>query len=228
MERRHANSTGHLYESNLAMVNSFIFRFRCCATFAAFGVARKRAIRILCATLAIVAVGIDWQGAISVAAELSRPAEYEIKAAFLYNFIKFTEWPAPALGKQEEPFVIGVLGKDPFGAALDKIIEGETIHNKKIVARRFPRMDEAAVNSHVLFISSSEESSLSTILRLLDRQGVLTVSEIESFAQRGGVIQLKKENNKIVFEINVEVARRGGLTMNAQLLKLAKVVRGLS
>ena len=226
MERRHANTTGHLHESNLAMVNRFILR--CCATFAAFEVTRKWAIRILCATLAIVVAGIDWQGAISVAAELSRPAEYEIKAAFLYNFIKFTEWPAQALGKQEEPFVIGVLGRDPFGAALDKLIEGETIHSKSIVARRFPRMDEAAANSHVLFISSSEESQLPTILRLVDRQGVLTVSEIESFAQRGGVINLKKENNKIVFEINIEAAKRAGLTMNAQLLKLAKIVKGIS
>ena len=200
----------------------------CCAIVASFVAGWKRGIRVFCATLTIIAAGIYWPDAISVSAELSRPAEYEIKAAFLYNFIKFTEWPAQALGKQEEPFVIGVLGRDPFGAALDKLIEGETIHSKSIVARRFPRMDEAAANSHVLFISSSEESQLPTILRLVDRQGVLTVSEIESFAQRGGVINLKKENNKIVFEINIEAAKRAGLTMNAQLLKLAKIVKGIS
>jgi YfiR/HmsC-like len=200
----------------------------CCAALAAFGIGSKRAIRILCTILAIIAAGIYWPDAISVSAELSRPAEYELKAAFLYNFIKFTEWPAQALGKQEEPFVIGVLGKDPFGAALDKLIEGETVQNKTIVARRFPRMDEAAANSHVLFISSSEESHLPAILRLVDRQGILSVSEIENFAQRGGMINLKKENNKIVFEINIEAAKRAGLTMNAQLLKLAKIVKGIS
>jgi len=162
----------------------------------------------------------------SLAAGASPINEYELKAAFLYNFVKFTEWPAEESGKSDEPFVIGVLGKDPFGAALDKIIEGETIHTKKVVARRFPRMDEAAANSRVLFISPSEENNLPAILTLLDGQAVLTVSEIENFAQRGGVINLKKENNKIVFEINLAAAKRAGLNMNAQLLKLAKVVRG--
>jgi hypothetical protein len=164
---------------------------------------------------------------ISTSAEPSRLAEYEIKAAFLFNFIKFTEWPAQELGKSGDPFVIGVLGKDPFGAALDKIVAGETFNNRPIVVRRFPRMDEAAANSHVLFISSSEESHLPAILKLLDQQGVLTVSEIENFAQRGGVIHLKKENNRIVFEINLAAAKRAGLTMNAHLLKLAKIVKGL-
>ena len=160
----------------------------------------------------------------------SAPAlnEYELKAAFLYNFVKFTEWPAEESGKGDAPFIIGVLGKDPFGAALDKLIEGETIHDKKIVARRFPRMDAAAANSHVLFISASEEQNLTAILKHLDGQAVLTVSEITNFAQRGGIIDLKKENNRIVFEINLLTARRAGLAMNAQLLKLAKVVRDRS
>jgi hypothetical protein len=154
--------------------------------------------------------------------------EYELKAAFLYNFVKFTEWPAAELGKSDEPFVIGVLGRDPFGGVLDKIIEGETIYNKRVVARRFPRMEEAAANSHVLFIGTSEEPNLATILKLLDGQAVLTVSEIANFAQRGGVIDLKTENNRIVFEINLSAAKRARLTMNAQLLKLAKVIRGRS
>jgi hypothetical protein len=161
----------------------------------------------------------------SMAASVPALNEYELKAAFLYNFVKFTEWPAEESGKSDEPFVIGVLGKDPFGSALDKLIEGETVHNKKIVARRFPRMDDAAANSHVLFISASEEQNLAAILKLLDGQAVLTVSEIANFAQRGGIIDFKKENNRIVFEINLFTAKRAGLTMNAQLLKLAKVIR---
>jgi hypothetical protein len=161
----------------------------------------------------------------SMAASAPSLNEYELKAAFLYNFVKFTEWPAEASGKSDEPFVIGVLGKDPFGPALDKLIEGETVHNKKIVARRFPRMDDAAANSQVLFISASEEQNLAAILKLLDGQAVLTVSEIANFAQRGGIIDLKKENNRIIFEVNLLTAKRAGLAMNAQLLKLAKIVR---
>jgi hypothetical protein len=177
-----------------------------------------------CATLTIVAMVLLPLFS-SGSAELSRPAEYELKAAFLYNFIKFTEWPPEELGKGDSPFIIGVLGKDPFGAALDKVIQGEIIHHKPVVARRFARMDEAAATSHVLFISSSEENNLAGLLKVLGGQSVLTVGEMENFAQRGGIICLKKENNRIVFEINLEAAKRAKLSMNAQLLKLAKVVK---
>lgn len=165
---------------------------------------------------------------IAASAELPRASEYELKAAFLFNFIKFTDWPADELAKSDDRFIIGVVGKDPFGAALDKIIEGETVHNRAIVARRFSRMDEAVTNSHVLFISSSEDTNLPAILKILDQRSVLTVSDMDNFAQRGGIISLKKENNKIVFDINLETAKRVGITMNAQLLKLAKIVRGKS
>ena len=188
---------------------------------------RARVVRSVAPLLGIAAAFLFISVSISPSAEPPRPAEYELKAAFLFNFIKFTEWPAEELGKGGDPFIIGVVGTDPFGAALDKIVEGETFHNRPIVARRFPRMEEAAANSHVLFISSSEESHLPAILKLLGRQGVLTVSEIENFAQRGGIISLKKENNRIVFEINLAAAKRARLTMNAQLLKLAKIVKGL-
>jgi hypothetical protein len=187
-----------------------------------------RWLRDLSAFSVPVVVLVLFMASIAASAEPGRPSEYELKAAFLFNFIKFTEWPADESAKSDDPFIIGVVGKDPFGAALDKIIEGETFHNRTIVARRFPRMDEAATNSDVLFISSSEETNLPAILKILDQHTVLTVSEIDNFAQRGGVISLKKENNRIVFEINLEAAKRARLTMNAQLLKLAKIVRGKS
>ena len=185
--------------------------------------ARRGATAILLTIM--IALAVLWPISISVSAELSRSTEYELKAAFLYNFIKFTGWPPDEMANKSEPFVIGVLGKDPFGVALDKTIEGESFQQKRIVIRRFSRMDESVGNSQVLFISASEESNLPAILKLLDGQAALTVSEIENFAPRGGMIQLKKESNKIVFEINVEAAKRAGLAMHAQLLKLAKIVK---
>jgi hypothetical protein len=194
------------------------------AAFAWFFAGSTRAARDFWATLALAAI-VLLPASMSSSAELSRAAEYELKAAFLYNFIKFTEWPAEEMANKSEPFVIAVLGKDPFGAALDKTIEGEAFHQKPIIVRRFSRMDESVVNSQALFISASEESHLQSILRLLDGQPVLTVSEIENFAQRGGTIQLKKESNKIVFEINIDATKRAGLAMNAQLLKLARIIR---
>jgi hypothetical protein len=158
----------------------------------------------------------------------SAAGEYELKAAFVFNFIKFTEWPADESNKSDEPFVIGVLGKDPFGGALDRVIDGETIHNRKIVVRRFARMDDLAANSQILFISASEEHNLGAVVKLLDGQAVLTISEIANFTERGGVIELKKDGNRIVFEVNLSAAKRAGLSLNAQLLKLAKAVRGRS
>jgi hypothetical protein len=175
--------------------------------------------------LAIVVVLIISLNPTANSAESRRAGEYELKAAFLYNFIKFTEWPPEEIAKSDQPFVIGVLGKDPFGAALDKVVEGETIFRKPIVTKRFSRLEDAA-GVHVLFISSSEGNNLPAILRALDSYSILTVSEIDNFAQRGGVINLKKENERIVFEINIDAAKHAGLSMNAQLLKLAKVVKG--
>jgi hypothetical protein len=158
------------------------------------------------------------------AAEPPNMTEYQLKAAFLYNFIKFTEWPEHQLGSGSEPFVIGVLGKDPFGPVLDQVVQGETFRNKAVVVRRFSKIGQAALESHVLFISASEESQLRPILNLLEGKSVLTVSEINDFAERGGIIQLKTENNKVAFDINLEAARRAELVMNAQLLKLARIV----
>ena len=86
-------------------------------------------------------------------------------------------------------------------------------------------MEEFAGNSQAIFISVSEENNLPAILKLLDGQAILTVSEIENFAQRGGMIKLKRESNKLVFEINVDAAKRSGLAMSAQLLRLAKIVK---
>ena len=161
----------------------------------------------------------------SLSAELARPREADLKAAFLFNFIRFTEWPAEEMAKKTSPFVIGILGKDPFGTALDKTVEGETFQQKAIVIRRFARMDESVRDIQVLFIGSSEEGHLSAILKLIEDQPILTVSEIDSFAERGGIIKLKKENNRITFDVNVGAAKAAGLAMNAQLLRLAKIVK---
>jgi hypothetical protein len=173
----------------------------------------------------IIGVLVAFSVSASLAAEVAAPSEYELKAVFVYNFIKFTEWPAAKLGKSGDPFIIGILGKDPFAGALDKVVEGEMIYSKPVVVRRFARADEAAA-SHVLFISASEEQTVPVVLKLLDTPdaGVLTIGETENFTRRGGVIGLKKENKKVVFAINLIAANRAGLNINAQLLKIAKDV----
>jgi hypothetical protein len=157
-------------------------------------------------------------------AQSPRVAEYEIKAAFLYKLIRFTEWPAAEPKMTGETFVIGVLGADPFGSILDQMLEEELIDQKKVVAKRFTRVEDAT-DSHIVFIGSSTPPDLPRILKTLESHSVLSVSDIDNFARRGGIIALKNESNRIIFEINIDAAKRAKLTLSSQLLGLARIVR---
>ena len=155
-------------------------------------------------------------------AQRSSASEYEVKAAYLYDFGKFVAWPGKA-GTGDE-FPICVLGQDPFGAAFDATIAGETIDGKKVVVNRIAKVQEA-VSCRILFISVSEERQLREILSTLDKTSVLTVSDISQFTRRGGMIQFVIDANKVRFEVNVTTAQRAGLTLSSQLLKVAINVR---
>ncbi len=155
-------------------------------------------------------------------AQRSSPNEYEVKAAYLYDFGKFVAWPSKAATVDEFP--ICVLGEDPFGAALDATIAGETINGKKVVVNRIAKAQEA-VSCRILFISASEERQLKDILATLDKTSVLTVSDIPQFTRRGGMIQFVIDANRVRFEVNVTTAQRAGLTLSSQLLKVAINVR---
>ena len=150
--------------------------------------------------------------------------EYQVKAAFLYNFAKFVEWPPEAF-PDGRPFVIGILGQDSFGSALDEAVSGKTIRERKISVRRFSRLDEAA-DAHILFISDSEGEALPRILKRLGSAPVLTVSDLPRFAEQGGMVQLIMEQSRVRFAINVASVERAGLKPSSQLLKLARIVNG--
>jgi hypothetical protein len=155
-------------------------------------------------------------------AQRSSPSEYEVKAAYLYDFGKFVTWPAKA-GTGDE-FPICVLGEDPFGATFDATIAGGTINGKKVVITRIAKPQEA-VSCRILFISASEERQLKEILATLDKTSVLTVSDISQFTRRGGMIQFVIDASRVRFEVNVTTAERAGLTLSSQLLKVAINVR---
>jgi uncharacterized protein DUF4154 len=150
------------------------------------------------------------------------PSEYEVKAAFLYNFARFIEWPLDAPG-EERTFVVTVLGRDPFGRALDDTLRGKKIDDKPVVVRRVLRSDEVG-RSHIVFISDSESDRLPAILKSLEAAPVLTVGEMNQFAERGGVIRFKVDQERIRLEINVAAAQRSRLRISSQLLKLARIV----
>jgi YfiR/HmsC-like len=156
-------------------------------------------------------------------AQRSRPTDYQVKAAYLYNFGRFVEWPAKAAAKNG-PFTVCVLGQDPFGPTLDTILAGETIAGKNVVAKRISSPQESS-DCQILFLSAAEAGQLNKIMQDLDSEAVLTVSDIPQFSQRGGMIQFVLEGDRVRFEVNLNATRRAGLTLSSELLKVASVVR---
>jgi hypothetical protein len=150
-------------------------------------------------------------------------SEYQVKAAFLYHFAKFVEWPSDP-GGNPGPISICVLGNDPFGGTLDEAIKGKTVNGRELVARRYKQVKETTT-CQIVFISSSDKKVLRPILESLIRPGALTVGETEGFAQLGGIINLTLEDNRVHFEINVDAAERARLKISSKLLNLAKIVR---
>ena len=157
-------------------------------------------------------------------AQNSKPTDFQVKAAYLYNFGRFIEWPANVTPAKTGYFNICVVGEDPFGAALDATLSGELIGNQKVVARRITSPHEAS-ECRILFISSSETKRLNKIIESLDKTPVLTVSDAPQFSQRGGMIQFVLEGSRIRFEVNLAATQRAGLTPSSELLKVATAIR---
>lgn len=156
-------------------------------------------------------------------AQKSKAPEYDVKATYLYNFARFVEWPEGSPAAKDGSLSICVLGQDPFGAALDTIVSGESIAGKTVVTRRLANARDA-VNCHILYISLSEDARLPEILTAIAKSGVLTVSDMPQFSKRGGMIQFVSESNKIRFAVNLASARNSGLTLSSELLKVAVTV----
>lgn len=172
-----------------------------------------------CAACALLAILLN------LPVDAASPTEYQVKAAYLFNFGRFVEWPVQASAGRGATFPICVLGADPFGNALDETIAGQSIDSKAVVARRINNAGEAA-GCRVLFISAVDGDHLKTILDSLDAFSVLTVSDMPDFMARGGMIQFVKRRRTVRFAINLSAARRAGLNLSSQLLKVALRVQG--
>ena len=148
--------------------------------------------------------------------------EYQIKAVFLFNFTQFVEWPAATFTDPGEPLVIGIVGEDPFGPFLEEAIRNEKSGEHPLQLRRFPTPEQA--DCHVLFISRSETGRLEPLLNKLTGKPVLTVSDADNAARRGVMIRFINENNRIRLRINLDAAKRAGLTISSKLLRSAEIV----
>ena len=160
----------------------------------------------------------------SVAADKPGAAsEYQVKAAFLFNFVKFTEWPSAAFTNSTATLVIGVLGQDPFGGALDELVKGESVNGRPLVVKHLQSGD-APSDCHVLFVSRSEKDRLSSVWAELKQRPVLTVSDLDQFCQQGGMINLVlSASGTVKPEINPEAARSAGVQISSKLLNLPLV-----
>jgi hypothetical protein len=151
-------------------------------------------------------------------------SEYQIKAVFLFNFAKFTEWSSGPPTSRDAGFVLCVAGKDPFGPALASI-EGKAVHGRELRVRRGVSSEDLR-GCQVLFVAESEERRVAAIVKAAQNERVLTVSDIDGFADAGGVIALVTVDNRIQFDVNLAAAGRADLRFSSQLLKLARSVSG--
>lgn len=148
--------------------------------------------------------------------------EYAVKAAYLYNFAKYAEWPPEAFPKADAPLWICIAGDNPFGDALASL-SGKSVESH-LVETRMLSASASLEQCHILFVSRSEQGRFKALLSKSGRLPILTVSDISDFARSGGMIGLVEAEQRIRFDINLAVARQAGLKLSSQLLKLATIV----
>jgi hypothetical protein len=182
-----------------------------------------RATRCLTGTLVAASLVAVVLAAVPVAKGLVSAEEREIQAAYLYRFLFFVEWPEEAFANEEAPLVVGVLGRDPFGAALIPMTQRE-VQGRKIEVRRLGSAAEAR-RCHLLFVSTSEDQRLPGILESLSGLPVLTVGESSNFDRAGGMIRFTMRRDRVRFRVNAGPVARAGLRLSSQLLKVAEKVR---
>ena len=188
--------------------------------------------------LSIAVVSIADKVAWKIEADSIANREYRVKAALLYNFVRFVDWPGEKAANIDEPIIIGIIGNDPFGGVFESV-KDTYVKGRKVTIERFKSLDElkkdasqaesllrSQVNAirkcHLLFICSSEKEHLSEIIESLKGVPVLTISELADFAESGGIIELLMEKGKVRFEINLSVAEKADLKVGSQLLRLAR------
>jgi hypothetical protein len=173
---------------------------------------RRVCIRTVIVALAFVA---------SVAVAGEEVGEYHVKAAYLFNFTRFIDWPPAAFATPDASFAVCVLGPDPFGTALADVFAGETVGGREVVVRRIGEPAEAR-GCHIVF--TADLALAGAIAAALEKRPVLTVGDGEAFARGGGMIAFRPEGPTIRFDVNAAVLEAAGLTASSQLLGLARIV----
>lgn len=160
---------------------------------------------------------------VAVAQQQSEPkGEYALKAVFLYNFCRFIDWPKSAFASPNEPIIIGVIGEDPFGSLLKEAVQGERSRGRAIQIEHYSKPD-AIGHCHLLFVSHSEVGRTEKVLSSVSGKSVVTVGETDAFLDRGGMIALTADKNRVRLHINPSLLRAASLDVSSKLLRVAEV-----
>jgi hypothetical protein len=174
------------------------------------------ALRPVAAAIAVLALALTWSGG---GRAQSGSMEYAVKAAYLFKFAPFVDWPTGAFASATSPFVVCVAGTDPFGSALDKAVNGQRVGDHPVTVRRLARVDSAR-GCHILFVGATRGQTPAEALRTVRGAPVLTVADQGAGAQ-GAIIRFVVRDNRVRFEIDTEAAASNGVNISSKLLSLA-------
>lgn len=154
--------------------------------------------------------------------QLHTASEYKVKAVFIYNFIHFIDWPESTFDYPYDPFVIGIVGGDPFGTYIDEAVKGERIKAHRIVVERYKGASDIK-KCHILYINTQDPDETKKILNAAAKKHILTVSDTPNFIRWGGMVRFFTEENRIRLEINNTLAKARELKISSKLLRVASV-----
>jgi hypothetical protein len=184
------------------------------------GIARRGVL----ARLAAVALGLALLPAGSFAASIPNlTQEYDLKAAFLFNFARFVDWPDESFASPASPITIGILGEDPFGKSLDEIVTGEEVRGHKLIVRRYESLEQIE-SCHILFVGNPLADRMEEVAAKLGKRSILTVGESKGFTEHAGMIGFETAHHRVRLRVNLAAARAARLTISSQLLRQAKIV----
>lgn len=155
-----------------------------------------------------------------------RPAnEKQVKAAFIYNFTHFIDWPATSFASESAPFVIGIVGNDPIAEYLSDLVKDEKCGYRNISVQKFATYNDIG-NCNILYIPGNEASKLKSIIPELNRRGILTVVDDASYSKWGGIVCFFKQQNKLRLQINISQAKAAELTISSKLMSVSDIYKG--
>ena len=159
-------------------------------------------------------------------AQDSPPASFrhEVEASFVYTIAKFVDWPPGAFPEAASPLIFALLGEDPIEESLARTVSGKTVGGHPIEVVRIRAQDDL-VACHLLYVGRSEAARVDEVIESLRGSSTLTVGDLDRFAQRGGILRIRLEENLVRFEVNVDAAERARLQISSKILKLGKIVR---